>query len=86
MKEDVVLTGQHSSLECRGDSRPLPQVSLPVPRPLGHIDIICETLLAIPMAPASALLSDLIAELCLLFLSSSYMLCRAAGPSGAAVS
>lgn len=59
MKEDVELTGPRSSLEPRGDSRPLPQASLPVPRPLGQTDIILETLLAIQMVSASALLSDL---------------------------
>lgn len=68
-------------------------MSLPVPRPLGHVNVILETLLAIQMVLASAFLNDLGfllgsggAELGLLFLSFSDMLRWAAGPSGAAIS
>lgn len=49
----------HSSSEPRGDSQPLPQVSLPVPRPLGHVKVILETLLTMQMVAASAFLNDL---------------------------
>lgn len=58
MKEDVELTGPRASLEPRGDSRPLPQVPLPVPRPPGQIDTTLETLLTIQTVPTSAALSD----------------------------
>lgn len=57
MKENRA-TGPRASLEPRGDSQPLPQVSLPVPRPPGQIDTTLETFLTIQKVPTSAALSD----------------------------
>lgn len=58
MKENLELTGPRASLEPRGDSQPLPQVSLPVPRPPGQIDTTLETFLTIQSLPTSAALSN----------------------------